>query len=559
MKMIEVPSQLNIESETLLLRCSIAKLIFIAGILSLVVSSQNRAFSTEKKAGPNIIVILLDDMGFSDLGCYGGEIETPHIDALAKNGLRFSQFYNTARCWPTRAALMTGRYQHQVGMAMNMGPNAPRAYTGNIPQSARMIPELLKPRGYRCYHVGKWHLNARGPMHNQTWPLARGYDHSYYMFRQDNFFNPKMLFDDRSKIERPGSNNPDYYVTTAFTNQALKRLKEHSAQHSDQPFFLYLAHTAPHFPLHALAEDVARFRGKYRQGWDEIRKQRLARQQASGLLNCKLSPQDPVALKWDTLSESEKDKWDARMATHAAMIYRIDVGVGRIVAQLKQMDAMENTLIFVLSDNGASAEYIVRGDGNKPGAAPGSRESYRCLEVSWSNASNTPFKEHKMWTYEGGISTPLIAHWPAGIQKPNRQTEHIGHVIDLLPTILDVAGAEYPKAYQNKPTLSPTGLSFADLFINEKPKQHEFLFWEHTGNLALRSGDWKIVASENQPWELYNLKEDRSELHNLAAMKPKLMLDLVYRWQKYADKIGVVEWGTFPQSHRKHTPDYKKK
>ncbi len=540
-------------------RHTIATLLFISGTLLPVLYSKEKGFCAESTNRPNILIILADDMGFSDLGCYGGEIETPNIDALAENGLRFSQFYNTARCWPTRAALMTGRYQHQVGMAMNFGEKAPRAYTGIIPQAARMIPELLRPRGYRCYHVGKWHLNSRGRMHNETWPLARGYDHSYFMFRQDNFFNPKMLFDDQTKIVRPGNDDVDYYVTTAFTNQAIRRLKEHSQQHSDKPFFMYLAHTAPHFPLHALAEDVARFRGKYRRGWDEIRKQRLARQKALGLLNCDLSPQDPVALKWDTLSETEKDEWDARMATHAAMIYRIDVGVGRIVDQLKQMNVMDNTLIFVLSDNGASAEYIVRGDGHQPGAAPGSRESYRCLEVSWSNASNTPFKEHKMWTYEGGISTPLIAHWPAGIKKPNRQTEHVGHVIDLLPTILDVADAEYPRTYQNNPTLSPTGLSFANLFINEKQKQHEFLFWEHTGNLALRSGDWKIVASEGQPWELYNLKQDRSELHNLASEKPKLMLDLVYRWQKYADKIGVVEWGTFPQSRRKHTPDYKKK
>ena len=532
--------------------------LFLVGMFA----GAEQAFSAQTASGyksPNVIVILTDDMGFSDLGCYGGEIETPHIDALAENGLRFSQFYNTARCWPTRAAVMTGRYQHQVGMAMNFGENAPRAYTGIIPQSARMIPELLKPQGYQCYHVGKWHLNARGPKHNETWPLSRGYDHSYFMLRQDNFHNPKMLFDDRTQVERPGDADPDYYVTTAFTDQAIRRLKGHQKQHADKPFFLYLAHTAPHFPLHAKAEDVARFRGKYRKGWDDVRKQRLARQQSSGLLNCELSPQDPLALKWDSLTEKEKDEWDGRMATHAAMIYRIDVGVGRIIDQLKQMQVFENTLILVLSDNGASAEYIVRGDGHKPGAAPGSSESYRCLEVSWSNAANTPFKEHKMWTYEGGISTPLIAHWPAGIKKPNRQTEHVGHVIDLLPTILAVAGASYPETYQGKPTLAPSGLSFAKLFNNQQAPQHEFLFWEHTGNLAFRSGDWKIVASEDQPWELYNLKQDRSELHNLAEQNPKKMQELVFRWQNYADEIGVVEWGTFPQARRKHTFEYKKK
>ena len=329
-------------------------LVLILVCFSVVLSLLSEMASAQP-ASPNIIVILADDMGFSDLGCYGSEIETPNIDALAANGLKFTQFYNTARCWPTRAALMTGFYPHQVNMAMNFGPKAPAGYTGLIPPTARMIPELLKTVGYSTYHVGKWHLNSRGPLHNETWPLARGYDHSYFMLQQDNFHNPKLLFDDKQRIARPGDQDPDYYVTTAFTNQAIRRLKEHQQHDSDKPFFLYLAHTAPHFPLHAKAEDVAKYLGKYRMGWDELRIRRHQKQLDSGLLNCKLSERDPASVPWETLTEEEQIKWDARMATYAAMIDRIDIGVGRIVEQLKAMNAFENTLIFVLSDNGSSA------------------------------------------------------------------------------------------------------------------------------------------------------------------------------------------------------------
>tara|TARA_R100000789_G_scaffold90911_1_gene88671 strand:+ start:11510 stop:13060 length:1551 start_codon:yes stop_codon:yes gene_type:complete len=515
--------------------------------------------ASAQPASPNIIVILADDMGFSDLGCYGSEIETPNIDALAANGLKFTQFYNTARCWPTRAALMTGFYPHQVNMAMNFGPKAPAGYTGLIPPTARMIPELLKTVGYSTYHVGKWHLNSRGPLHNETWPLARGYDHSYFMLQQDNFHNPKLLFDDKQRIARPGDQDPDYYVTTAFTNQAIRRLKEHQQHDSDKPFFLYLAHTAPHFPLHAKAEDVAKYLGKYRMGWDELRIRRHQKQLDSGLLNCKLSERDPASVPWETLTEEEQIKWDARMATYAAMIDRIDIGVGRIVEQLKAMNAFENTLIFVLSDNGSSAEYIVRGDGHQPGAAPGSRESYRCLEVGWSNAANTPFREHKMWTYEGGIATPLVVHWPNGIKSPGTQNASIGHVIDLLPTICEVTGAEYPQEYEGESTQTLPGISLSAAFENQQIPDREFLFWEHQGHKAIRKGDWKLVARRQEPWSLYDLKKDRSELHDVAAAYPQIVSELASQWQKTAQETNVVEWNTFPQSHNRHTPEYREK
>ncbi|MCG6158364.1 arylsulfatase [Rubinisphaera margarita] len=509
---------------------------------------------------PNVIVVLADDMGFSDLGCYGGEIETPHIDALAANGLKFTQFYNTARCWPTRAALMTGYYPHQANMAMNFGPAAPEAYSGIIPQSARMIPELLKTVGYRTYHVGKWHLNRPGRTSNETWPLERGYDHSYFMLRQDNFHNPRLLFDDRTAIERPGDTDPDYYVTTAFTDQAIRRLKEHEQSHAEKPFFLYLAHTAPHFPLHAQKEDVQRFLGRYREGWDKIREARHQRQKEMGLLDCELSPRDPFAKPWDELTSAEQEEWDARMATYAAMIYRLDAGVGRIVEQLKSMNAFEDTLIFVLSDNGSSAEYIVRGDGHEPGSYPGSAESYRCLEVAWSNAANTPFREHKMWTQEGGIATPLVVHWPNGLKARGEQTDTMGHVIDLLPTICAAAGAEYPKEFEGKPTQPLPGKDLGPVLTGKRPAlQRDYLFWEHQGHKAIREGNWKLVADRGEQWELYNLKDDRSELHNLAGEKSALVLLMAAKWQKEAIQQGVVEWNTFPQAHRSPGADYREK
>ncbi|MCA8988728.1 MAG: arylsulfatase [Planctomycetaceae bacterium] len=509
---------------------------------------------------PNIILIMADDMGFSDLGCYGGEIETPHLNRLAENGLRFTQFYNTARCWPTRAALMTGRYPHSAHMAMNFGPNAPPAYDGIVPQSARMIPELLRTAGYRCYHVGKWHLNSRGRDANNTWPLKRGYDHSYFMVQQDNFHNPKLLYDDQLKVVRPKDENPDYYVTSAFTEQALRRLQEHHTEHADQPFFIYLAHTAPHFPLHALTEDVARYRGKYRMGWDECREQRHARQNEMGLLNCALSPRDPFAKPWAELNAAEQDEWDARMATYAAMIYRIDVGIGQIVEQLKKQNQLEDTLILFLSDNGSSAEYIVRGDGHQPDSAPGSEESYRCLEVGWSNAANTPFREHKMWTYEGGISTPLIAHWPAGIAKPGQLTSHLGHVIDILPTLLSVAGLTYPTEYEGEPLEPVPGQDLSGLFGGKEVAEPEYLFWEHQGHKAIRSGRWKLVTARGpEPWELYDLATDRSELQNVAEQNPQIVARLATAWQKEALRQGVVEWSTFPQAHQKPGADYREK
>lgn len=505
---------------------------------------------------PNVVLIFADDMGYSDLGCYGSSIETPALDGLAKRGIRLTQFYNTGRCWPSRASLMTGLYPHQSGKAMTFGEKAPRAYSGIIPPTCRMIPELLAPLGYRNYHVGKWHLNKPGRQPNETWPLARGFDRSYYLVSQENYFSPHLIYDEDQRLPRPEG---DYYTTEALSDRAVTYLEHHQKTTAEQPFFLYLAYTAPHFPLHALAEDVARYRGKYQAGWDALRVQRHNRMQQMGLINCELPPRDPDAKAWDSLSSAEQDAWDSRMATYAAMIHCIDRGVGKVVNQLKSMQALDNTLILFLSDNGSSAEYIVRGDGHQPGSAPGSRESYRCLEVGWSNAANTPFRFHKMWMHEGGIATPLIAHWPAGIKQHGAISHQVGHIIDILPTVLDVTGAEYPTTFAGEKTIAPPGKSLRPIFQGQQRQEHEFLFWEHVGNKALRQGDWKLVAEHNGPWELYNLKHDRSEIHNQAQAIPDRVTALAKIWQDYADEIGVVDWDTLPQSKNKPNQEYRRK
>ncbi len=504
---------------------------------------------------PNIVLIMADDMGFSDLGCYGGEIETPNLDRLAAGGLRFTQFYNTGRCWPTRTSLLTGLYPHQAGRAMSFGPTAPRAYRGLIPPSCRMIPEVLAPRGYRCYHVGKWHLNKPGPGPNETWPLGRGFHHSYYLVTQDNYFSPRLIYDENRKITRPGG---DYYATEVLSRRAVDYLKQHAVDYPRQPFFLYLAYTAPHFPLHALARDVARYRGKYTAGWDVVRKARYDRMRAMGIVDCRLSARDPDAVPWDRLSEREKDEWDARMATYAAMIHCLDRGVGYVVRQLEAMGATDNTLVLFLSDNGSSAEYLIRGDGDQAGAAPGSRRSYRCLEVGWSNVANAPLRFHKMWMHEGGIATPLIARWPAAISARGELTRQVGHVIDVLPTLIDVAGAEYPAEYEGKATIPLPGKSLLPIFRGLQREPPRFLFWEHIGNKAIRQGDWKLVAQYHGPWELYDLGKDRSETVDRRGDFPEKAKQLEALWTAYAAKIGVVDWDTLPASKRK-PPNYRRK
>ncbi|HTI50341.1 MAG TPA: arylsulfatase, partial [Planctomycetaceae bacterium] len=484
--------------------------------------------AAESPARPNIVLILADDLGFSDVGCYGSEIATPNLDRLAAGGLRFTQFYNAARCCPTRACLLTGLYPHQAGVGHMLQAWHPPSYTSGLSAGSATIAELLGAAGYRAYHVGKWHVGGVGGKNDgANHPLNRGFDRAYGTGGGGNFFDPHPLYLDREEVKVEG----DYYTTDAFSDYAVRFLDDHARDNKDQPFFLHLCYTAPHFPLHARPEDIARYKGKYRAGWDALRERRFARQKELGLFppDLQLSPRDPVAQAWSDVPESERDEWDTRMAVHAAMIDRMDQGIGQVLGALRRMGAEQNTLVLFLSDNGASAEALDSwpnpARGHKPGSVIGTKESHRCLEVGWANAANTPFREHKMWVHEGGISTPLIACWPAGIATRNRLTTQVGHLIDLLPTFLDLAATSYPPNIGDKALTPLPGKSLVPVFRGESIGPRT-LGWEHEGNRAIRVGDWKLVAPCHGPWELYDLARDRTERQNLATENPAKAAEL---------------------------------
>lgn len=497
---------------------------------------------SETTKRPNVLLIMADDLGFSDLGCYGGEIKTPNLDRLAEHGLRFTQFCNTARCWPTRAALLTGYYAQQVRR-----DSLPGLARGNRPEWARLLPDMLRPQGYRSYHSGKWHIDGM--------PLEMGFDRSYYLKDQGRFFNPKVHHEDDKKLP-PVKPDSGYYGTTAIADHAIRALKDHQQKHSDRPFFHYLAFTAPHFPLHALPEDIARYNGVYDRGWNEIRAARFERIRKLGLVNGKLSDVErevgppyhfPEALKilgpgevnrplpWSDLTDEQKKFQATKMAIHAAMIDRMDQEIGRVLDQLKAMDAFDDTLIFFLSDNGASAEIMVRTDGHDPSVPPGSAKSYLCLGPGWSTACNTPFRRHKTWVHQGGISTPLIAHWPSGIKARGDLRRNPGHVIDIVPTILELAGAQPFEEWNDKPVPAAPGKSLVPVFGKDHTVSHKELWWSHEGHRALRKGDWKLVAAKGDPWELYDLSKDPTETNNVAAKHGDVVRSLEERWTTQAD------------------------
>jgi len=489
-------------------------------------------------ARPNVLLIVADDVGFSDLGSYGGEIRTAHLDRLAANGLRFTQFYNTARCWPTRAALMTGFYPQQV----NMDPRQ-----ASFPGWVRLLPQVLRPLGYRSYHAGKWHVT-----HAPRVKADAGFDHSYLLEDHDRFFEPVLHFRDDQQLPAtpPGSG---YYATSAIADYTVRWLREHAAEHARRPFFAYVAFTAAHFPLQARSADIARYQDVYRQGWERVRARRHARQLQLGILRSALSPPDPhfraptygipdllaqlgpgevlYSLPWASLTAEQQEFQARKEAIHAAMIDRMDRAIGRILDQLRSTGALDDTIVFFLSDNGASAEMAVRGDGHDPTAEPGSPASFLCLGPGGSTVSNTPFRGHKIWTHEGGISTPLIVHWPAGIAARGELRRDVGHVVDLMPTILELAGGRgdtWPAA--GAPPRP--GHSLVPAFARSGAVRRDYAFFHHQGHRALRVGDWKIVSSPGSPWELYDLARDRSELEDLAARKPDLVERLALRWSR---------------------------
>ena len=501
---------------------------------------------------PNIVVIVADDMGFSDLGCYGSEIHTPNLDQLASSGLRFTEFYNTARCWPSRAAILTGYYAQQV--RRDSLPGVKSGNGGTRPAWARLLPEMLRPLGYRSYHSGKWHVDGQ--------PLKNGFDHSYALNDHDRYFYPKQhtLDDKPLPPVKPGDG---YYSTTAIAQHAIDMVAGHQAGHRDEPFFLYLAFTSPHFPLHALPEDIAVYRERYLAGWDVLRQQRYTRMKQMGLVDCALSKLDPSvwpnynlslteqhdkigpgeagrAVPWDSLTDEQRLFQPVKMAIHAAMIHRMDIEIGRVITQLKAAGKFDDTLLFFVSDNGASAEQIIRGDGHDTGAPPGSAKTFLGLGPAWSTASNTPLRLQKSWVHEGGISTPLIVHWPNGFAARGELRHNPGHLIDLAPTILQLAGGQWPATLAGRPVPPPPGKSLVPVFAKDGTVSHDYFWWFHDDNRAIRVGDWKLVADHKKPWELFNLHSDRSETTNLAASHPERVTQLEHEWTRRFDEFRAL-------------------
>jgi arylsulfatase len=490
-------------------------------------------------AKPNIIVILVDDMGFSDIGCYGSEIPTPNIDALAAGGLRFTQFYNTGRCCPTRAALLTGLYSHQTGVGHMTEDKGLPGYQGHLNESCATFAEMLRPAGYFTAMSGKWHVGQNAGVT----PKSRGFDRSlnapaggFYQPgapRAELFLNGEKLANEDTRLPK------DWYTTDLWTTFGLKFIDE--AKTANKPFFLYLAHNAPHFPLQAPAEDIAKFRGKYKAGWDALRKQRHAKQIELGIVDkaWPAAPRPAAIKSWDALTDERKDHFDHLMAVYAAVVSRMDRSIGDLVAGLKQRRMFDNTLILFMSDNGGNAEA------GPPGRAEGdptaAASNWFCGE-SWAFLQNTPFRRYKHFNHEGGIATPLIAHWPAGIPARNELRAQPSHLIDIMATCVDVAAATPLKELNGKPLTPLEGRSLVPAFAN-KPIERDALYWEHEGNAAVRVGDMKLVRMGSKgTWELYDLKTDRTEQHDLAPSRPDQVKELSEKWEIWAKRANVIPY-----------------
>ncbi len=560
-------------------------LLISALVLVLCLNCEPSAKLVEKINPPNIILIMGDDMGYSDIGSYGGEIRTPNLDALASNGLRFTQFYNTARCCPTRASLLTGLYPQQAGVGHMVNDRGTPAFRGDLSKNAVTIAEVLKGAGYSTYMSGKWHITPyvvdNPDKHN--WPRQRGFDKFFGMISgAGSLYDPRSLTEDNEYVPpRQG-----FYCTTDFTDYAVKSITEHK---DDNPFFLYLAYTAAHWPMHAPKKAVDKYKGHYDKGWDKVRENRFDRMKKLGLVKDEwlLTPRDSFVVPW---SEDIPDKaWElANMETYAAMTTLMDEGIGQVMDALKHKGQLENTLIIYLQDNGACAEeldWIKNRDHKKADVPmkpndiqtemipfvtrdgkpikimrdgwPGPPDGYTAYGLNWANASNTPFREYKHWVHEGGISTPLIVHWPAKINPETSGGEfrtEPTHLIDIMATCVDVGEANYPKAFNGNKIQPMEGKSLVNIF-EKKRLEREAIYWEHEGNRAVRMGKWKLISKANKKhsyiwdkvdemeisnWELFDMEKDRTEMHNIATANLELVNKMASMWLDWGKRTGIV-------------------
>lgn len=493
---------------------------------------------------PNIVLILCDDLGYSDIGCYGGEIQTPNLDQLAAGGMLFTQFYNGARCCPTRASLLTGLYAHQAGVGHMTGNAGFPAYQGYLNRQCATIAELLKSAGYQTYMSGKWHVGDQ----REVRPQKRGFDEYFGLIRGScNYFRPgeNEIWDGDQPYKIP--DNGQFYTTDAFSDYAVKFI-DRASRSPEQPFFLYLAYTAPHYPLQAWPEDIKKYRGRYRKGWDRLRQERYKRLLQLGLLDPEwvLSDRDDRNAPWESLAEQEQDWRDQLMATYAAMVDRMDQGIGKVLTKLGEVGADDNTLILFLSDNGACPYPNMWGDrprknGEGKIVPVGGPEALYAYGWEWANAGNTPFRKYKRYTHEGGIATPMITSWP-GVIQPGSITHQVGHIIDVMPTCLAAAGVEYPRTYDGEVIKPLEGTSLLPVFQRKTRREDRTLFWEHMGHRAVRKGQWKLVSDLGGEWELYDLQADRTETNNLVAAYPEKVEELLQLYDDWAHRCGVMPW-----------------
>ncbi|MBN2291110.1 MAG: arylsulfatase [Pirellulales bacterium] len=534
------------------------KFLIPAIIIAISFAALEKVRANDSSRRPNIIIIMADDMGFSDIGCYGGEIQTPNIDRLAGNGLRFTQFYNTARCCPTRASLLTGVYPHQADIGRMVHDSGVPGYRGRLNPKTATPAELLghEKNGYQTFIVGKWHVTpydykSRVASDRGSWPLQRGFDHFYgTLAGGGSYFDPVALMRDNEFIKPP---RQGYYYTDVISDAAAGFIGD--AAGDPRPFFMYIAYTSPHWPLHAKEKDIAKYQGVYDKGWDALRAERLARMKRLGIVDDRhsLSDRDPRVPAWKDVKDK---RWQARrMAVYAAQIDAMDQGIGRIVAALEKTGRLDNTLIMFLADNGGCDELLGENDpnrinyyayplgddflcGNNPQVDPGPRNTFASYGIGWANASNTPFRLYKKRIQEGGVSTPLVVHWPRVIKCGGELRHQVGHVVDLVPTCLDAAGIEYPGFCDKTQLVPPEGQSLLPAMKGQTVTERT-IYWEHIGNQGVRRGDWKLVRERGKPWSLYNLAKDPVELEDLTKKNVSKVKELVEAYNAWAKRCNV--------------------